>query len=261
MATDKRTSGDRTGRTSDDSWPISGRKAERAVPRPKIRDVGGVHIPSDVGRKQLTEPLSKEYIPVRVEPPGISRKTEGNLQRLPKQTDERIADPADRIAGYTRLIERNPTLSTAFVQRGEAYFAKGDYRRAIEDFIEATLIANGTPKAERLAIVTRTAHTICPVSRPLWRDRSKHEQLSHLTAPRFLRAVYPDALDAEGRLINEDLVRLSDPELVRAVQGHINERTQLGLSLGDAAGLIFERRDRRGRPKTRAKKRPSPSPR
>jgi hypothetical protein len=85
--------------------------------------------------------------------------------------------------------------------------------------------------------------------RTQWRDRAKHDDLAHLSAPRFLRAVYPDLLDADGSLTNEEAVRRSDPMLVQMVQGYINKRQGRSLSLGDAKGLVFTRKDNRGRPR------------
>jgi hypothetical protein len=93
------------------------------------------------------------------------------------------------------------------------------------------------------------ALTVAARPRPKWDDRAKYGDLAHLNAPRFLKAVYPDLLDADGNLTNEDAVRLNDPTLVKMVQGYIYKRQQRSLGLGDAKGLLFTNREGIGRPK------------
>jgi tetratricopeptide (TPR) repeat protein len=107
------------------------------------------------------------------------------------------------------------------------------------------------------ALIARQRH------RPLWSDRDQYEELAHLNAPRFLKHVYSDLIDANGNLSNENVVRLHDPELVRVVQTYMNERLRGRRGFGDAKGLSFEKKDARGRPKKparlRARRGPSPS--
>lgn len=98
--------------------------------------------------------------------------------------------------------------------------------------------------------------------RPLWDDREDYEELSHLNAPRFLKAVYPDLFDAEGNLTDEEVVRLRDPSLVQVVQNYMNDRERAGKGPGDAKGITFSRKDNRGRPRAtkRRQRHRSPSP-
>jgi hypothetical protein len=90
--------------------------------------------------------------------------------------------------------------------------------------------------------------------RPKWDERTKYKDLANLTAPQFLRAVYPDLIDEKGQLTNEEAVRRSDPLLVRAIQGYINKRVDRGLHLGDAEGLTFTNRPNMGRPRKNPRK-------
>jgi hypothetical protein len=102
---------------------------------------------------------------------------------------------------------------------------------------------------EKLRRQVAAALILADRRRPQWRDRRKYKDLAHLSAPRFLKAVYPDLLDADGNLKNEEAVRLSDSLLVQMVQGYINKRRDRSLNLGDAEGLVFTRKDTRGRPR------------
>jgi hypothetical protein len=90
--------------------------------------------------------------------------------------------------------------------------------------------------------------------RPKWDERAKYKDLANLTAPQFLRAVYPDVIGEKGRLTNEEVVRLSDPRLVRAVQSYVSVRAARKLSLGDAEGLSFTNKPNMGRPRKKARK-------
>lgn len=96
--------------------------------------------------------------------------------------------------------------------------------------------------------------------RPLWEDRHDHEELSHLNAPRFLKAVYSDLFDAEGILTNEEAVRLRDPSLVQVVQNYMNDRERAGKGPGDAKGITFARKDDRGRPRAARRRQRNRSP-
>lgn len=90
--------------------------------------------------------------------------------------------------------------------------------------------------------------------RPSWAARSG--KLRELNAPTFLRAVYADLIDTDGRLLDEEVVRISDPRLVQAVQQYLCKRKSRSQDAGDAAGLVFApnknghggRRRRRPRP-------------
>jgi hypothetical protein len=110
--------------------------------------------------------------------------------------------------------------------------------------LDSWLAAKGVTEDERPFYIAKFNQLV--VVRRKWVDREKYPELQHLSAPRFLRAVYADVIDAAGRLTNEEVVRLSDPKLVRIVQGYINKRVDRRLSLGDAEGLIFKRKDDRG---------------
>jgi hypothetical protein len=90
--------------------------------------------------------------------------------------------------------------------------------------------------------------------RPQWDDRKNHKNLAHLSAPRFLKTVYADFIGEDGKLTNEEAIRLSDPVLVRMVQAYINKRQERSLPLGDAEGLAFRNIDGRGRPKKTPRK-------
>jgi tetratricopeptide (TPR) repeat protein len=82
---------------------------------------------------------------------------------------------------------------------------------------------------------------------PKWDDRPN--ELRYLTAPGFLRAMYPFLFDQSGRLEHEELVREHDPKLIRVIQQYISQRTSRhAADLGDAEGLILGRKDARGRP-------------
>jgi hypothetical protein len=109
--------------------------------------------------------------------------------------------------------------------------------------------AKGIAEDQRAAYAAKIGKLVARASRVQWDDSDKPQELRHLSAPRFLRAVYPDAIDAAGRLVDEELVRSSDPGLVRAVQAYANQRISRSQGLGDAEGLIFTRKDQRGRPK------------
>lgn len=104
--------------------------------------------------------------------------------------------------------------------------------------------------------------------RPKWCDRNKFDNLKFLNAPMFLRTVYHDAFGQNGALIDEELVRRSDPQLVKLVQQYIIKRIERDQDLGDAKGLVFTRPDARSnsrqikprRPGTkRQKTRPAPA--
>ena len=111
------------------------------------------------------------------------------------------------------------------------------------------LAAKGVAEDARPAFVAKIIQIVCPISRPLWDDRASYPHLKHLNAPRFLKAVYPDAIDENGQLSNEEIVRLADRKLVQMVQGYINKRIERKIGLGDADGLVFTQKDGRGRPK------------
>jgi hypothetical protein len=117
----------------------------------------------------------------------------------------------------------------------------------IDKILDRWLAAKGVTEDQRPSYIAKFNQMV--VVRPKWADRKKFERLRHLSAPRFLRAVYADVIDTDGRLTNEEVVRLSDPGLVRIVQGYITKRVERRLSLGDAEGLIFTQKDNRGRPK------------
>jgi hypothetical protein len=132
-----------------------------------------------------------------------------------------------------------------------------------EEILDHWLAAKGIPDNERAAYAAKINRIVASVGRPQWAERRLRPDLAHLSAPRFLRAVYPDALDAQGRLIDEELVRLSDPTLVGVVQAYIAQlKKNPSRTLGDAAGLVFTRKDNRGRPEKpqRRRKRHSPGP-
>src|SRR5580704_1887222 len=74
------------------------------------------------------------------------------------------------------------------------------------------------------------------ITRPKWVDRSG--ELQKLNAPQFLRAVYPDAF-IDGKIVDEDLVRVSDAKLVKAVQQYLCERKSRNVGVGDAVGIVF----------------------
>jgi len=118
------------------------------------------------------------------------------------------------------------------------------------ELLNAYLAAAGVPEDARPALSAKIRQMVAPVRRVLWVDKADHEELKHLNAPRFLRTVYADLIDEQGRLTNDEEVRLADPKLVQVVQGYIAQREKRSLGLGDAKGLVFARKDARGRPKT-----------
>jgi hypothetical protein len=121
------------------------------------------------------------------------------------------------------------------------------------EILDRWLTAKGIAEDKRPDFAARINRLVDSDARPQWLERRENKGLEHLNAPRFLRAIYPDAIDPNGRLVDEELVRLSDPNLVQAVQGYINQRIERELPLGDAEGLKFTKKDGRGRPKKRAK--------
>jgi len=124
-----------------------------------------------------------------------------------------------------------------------------DAIRNIDQLLDDWLAAKGVAEHARPAFIVKINQIVSPIRRPLWDERENYPHLRHLNAPRFLRAVYPDAIDANGRLTNEEIVRVSDSKLVQIVQGYINKRIERESGLGDAEGLVFTPKDKRGRPK------------
>jgi hypothetical protein len=105
--------------------------------------------------------------------------------------------------------------------------------------------------------------------RPIWDKRKSFENLGHLNAARFVRAVYRDLIEdgpyvVEGRSIWhlllpggvpvwQEAVRSHDPKTVQMLYVYINGR---GTDLGDAEGLTFAKKVNRPSAK-RMKKKPS----
>jgi hypothetical protein len=82
---------------------------------------------------------------------------------------------------------------------------------------------------------------------PMWDERPN--EVRYLTAPAYLRTMYSFLFGDKGQMEHEDLVREHDPELIRLIQQYISQRTRRGADdLGDAEGLVFQRKDARGRP-------------
>jgi tetratricopeptide (TPR) repeat protein len=206
--------------------------AIEAFARRASAESGGALDPGIRGRAELNAPSG--------------RVAETKFVEGPRSTD---AGVDLTLAELNRRAESDPGNALNFIERGNTHFARRDYDRAIEDFIQAGLIAKGVPESTRASVAAKIQNLVISRKRVPWDERYDHKELRHLTAPKFLKAVYPDALDASGRLSNEEIVRASDPKLVQIVQGYINTRAERGLDLGDAEGLAFVKKDNRGRPK------------
>lgn len=138
---------------------------------------------------------------------------------------------------------------------------------AAEEGVRAFFHARGVPdeqmdeaiaEAERLVVRAKIKRV------PIWDERP--DNVRYLTAPNYLRTMYSFLFGDKGRIEHEDLVREHDPELIRLIQQYISQRTRRGADdLGDAEGLVFERKDARGRPPNKrlagSRKRAAPRPR
>jgi hypothetical protein len=141
-------------------------------------------------------------------------------------------NPERAIADFRKAVEINSNLLAGVIGTYYKFWMRANRAQTVgqlpnapinaDQLLDSWLVAKGVAKDARSAFVARFNQLI--VSRPKWDERHKYEKLSHLSAPRFLRAVYADVIDENGRLTNEDVVRLSDPNLVRIVQGYINKR-------------------------------------
>jgi hypothetical protein len=111
--------------------------------------------------------------------------------------------------------------------------------------------ANGVPHdqmedavAQAKRLIIRAKVRGCPV----WEERPN--ELGYLTAPAYLKKIYFFLFDESGRLRHEDLLREHDAKLLHLVQQYISQRIlRKSPDLGDAEGLSFEGKDKRGRPK------------
>jgi hypothetical protein len=101
-------------------------------------------------------------------------------------------------------------------------------------------LVKATANCERIAAKARLkakAEIVAEgITRPKWVDRSG--ELRKLSAPQFLRAVYPDAF-TNGKLVDEEVVRLSDKRLVQRVQQYLCKRKARKLDAGDGEGINF----------------------
>jgi hypothetical protein len=116
-----------------------------------------------------------------------------------------------------------------------------NYFRAMH--VPEAQMAQAIVDAERIVILAKIRQ--CAV----WEERPNSTR--YLTAPAYLRQTYAFLFSETGQLTHEDLLRDHDPKLVQLVQQYIAQRISRRTSdLGDAEGLIFERKDRRGRPRS-----------
>ena len=106
--------------------------------------------------------------------------------------------------------------------------------RGVPDNGFAKAIANCERIAAKARLKAKAEIAAKGITRPKWAKRSG--ELRKLSAPKFMRTVYPDAFK-NGKLIDEDLVRVSDWRLVQAVQQYVSKRKARNIDAGDAAGI------------------------
>jgi tetratricopeptide (TPR) repeat protein len=145
------------------------------------------------------------------------------------------------------------------------------YERKPNEFLKRYLASVGVVDFQRPQAMEEIRKVVGLYSkaRVKWDDRHNSDDLKDLNAPLFLRKVYHDAFDRDGNLVDAELVRRSDPKLVKAVQQFIIKREERERDLGDAKGLTFARQRGRGdwqkrkgaKPGRRRKRRMGPAPR
>jgi hypothetical protein len=208
------------------------------------------------GRSVVIGPL--ERVQFDYDPTADAKSRVANLK---VETDENLTQIAkDSITARITPADTRDERSQQIGQQNERNLPGAV---TLAQLLDSWLAAKGVAESERASYAAKINRIVASVGRPQWAERRLRPDLAHLSAPRFLRAVYPDALDAQGRLIDEELVRLSDPTLVGVVQAYIAQlKKSPSRTLGDAAGLVFTRKDNRGRPEKpqRRRKRHSPGP-
>jgi hypothetical protein len=137
------------------------------------------------------------------------------------------------------------------------------------DGLKAFLRALGVPNKRIDDSIVGQAALLAAIARvegrPKWDDKDQLEDLKDLNAPRFLRHVYGDLISGDLRLpdgrviwhlslpnghpVWQEAIRSYDSKLVQVVQSYINERQKNSKGLADAKGLVFGKKDARGRPK------------
>jgi hypothetical protein len=114
---------------------------------------------------------------------------------------------------------------------------EGDLKKPLDAYLSEMHVPRKLwPKAateiERLVRRLLAANT----NRAKWDDRHEHAELSHLTAPEFLKTVWADVIGPDGS-IEKDLVRQHDKRLMDEVVSYINIRRSRGRDAGRARGL------------------------
>lgn len=147
----------------------------------------------------------------------------------------------------------------------EKFFSEKDGLESLRRFL-AVYAGNDVLDDSTLAEAALVAARKKIAGRPIWDDRKRHKNLRHLNAARFVRSVYGDLIDGSpnlpdgrsiwhlllpgGHPVWQEAVRSNDPKTVQMLHVYIRGR---GDDLGDAEGLIFEKKVQRPvgkRPKT-----------
>ena len=190
---------------------------------------------------------------IRILPKGAFGTVLHTFRRTASNTEIGEQTNIDEISDSSRY----DSLTPSFEERKEGNVS--DVRKSIsgDEGIKLFLRDRGVAdehmgeaiaEAERLAIRAKIR------SVPKWAERPNG--MRYLTAPGYLRSLYAFLFDKQGRLQHEDLVREHDSELIRLIQQYVSQRSRRGAKdLGDAEGLVFGRKDARGRPrKTKGKR-------
>jgi hypothetical protein len=100
----------------------------------------------------------------------------------------------------------------------------------------------GIPKTKRKGLAAKIERLILretlPTKRRKWDERGKYAELKDLSAPQFLKAVYPDAIAPDGT-VEKIAIRAIDRKLMASVDAYVYARESREQDLGDARGLRF----------------------
>lgn len=90
------------------------------------------------------------------------------------------------IAEFTRALEMDPGFAKAYINRGNAYFFKGQHDQAISDFNKAL---DTDPKFARAYANRAEAYFMKKEYDQAWEDARQAQSLGHEVNPKFLQAL------------------------------------------------------------------------
>jgi hypothetical protein len=144
---------------------------------------------------------------------------QGQTLRMQMRFDDTIVGPSDTVLVtlYNNTLEKNHLYK----------------------YWHDTLEFEGVPVELRESLIAKFRTEIARAVRPRWHGRlERGGELATLTAPMFLKRVHGADISTDGTVHNET-IRAIDPDLMKAVEVYISQRSKRGVGLGDAEGLTF----------------------